>query len=127
MMDGSYKLDRVETLKKNSDFRRVYSRGVSFVNPALVTYVFKNRAGNCRLENCRLGITTSKKIGNAVKRNRSRRVIRAAYRAVSGEITAKGCSIVFVARGKTASMKSTEIEVVMRQHLRKAGLIEENQ
>ena len=119
-------MERVVKLKKNSDFRRVYSRGVSFVNPALVTYVLKNRAGNCRLEKSRLGITTSKKIGNAVKRNRSRRVILAAYRAISSELNADGCSIVFVARGKTASLKSTEIEVVMRQHLTKAGLLKEN-
>ena len=119
-------MERVLKLKKNSDFRRVYSRGVSFVNPALVTYVFKNRAGNCRLNECRVGITTSKKIGNAVRRNRSRRVIIAAYRAIIGELTAEGCSIVFVARGKTASLKSTEIEAVMRQHLIKAGLLKEN-
>jgi ribonuclease P protein component len=73
-----------------------------------------------------LGITTSKKIGNAVRRNRSRRVILAAYRALSAEIiNADGCSIVFVARGRTASLKSTEIEVIMRQHLTKAGLIKE--
>ena len=120
-------MERVVKLKKNSDFRRVYSRGISFVNPALVTYVLKNRAGNCRLERNRLGITTSKKIGNAVKRNRSRRVILAAYRALSAEIVnADGCSIVFVARGKTAHLKSTEIEVIMRQHLTKAGLLKEN-
>ena len=119
-------MERVVKLKKNSDFRRVYSRGVSFVNPALVTYVLKNRAGNCRLEKSRLGITTSKKIGNAVKRNRSRRVILAAFRAVSADIiNTDGCSIVFVARGKTASLKSTDIEVIMRQHLTKAGLIKE--
>lgn len=73
-----------------------------------------------------MGITTSKKIGNAVRRNRSRRVILAAYRALSAEIiNADGCSIVFVARGRTASLKSTEIEVIMRQHLTKAGLIKE--
>lgn len=119
-------MERIVKLKKNSDFRRVYSRGVSFVNPALVTYVLKNRAGNCRLEKNKLGITTSKKIGNAVRRNRSRRVILAAYRALSAEIiNADGCSIVFVARGRTASLKSTEIEVIMRQHLTKAGLIKE--
>jgi len=120
-------LERVLKLKKNSDFRRVYSRGVSFVNPALVTYVLKNRAGNCRFEKNRLGITTSKKIGNAVKRNRSRRVILAAYRAVSADLkNTEGSSIVFVARGKTSSLKSTDIEIVMRQHLTKAGLLKEN-
>ena len=109
------------TLKENTDFTRTYYRGKSIANPALVVYSRKNGAGFCRV-----GITTSKKIGNAVKRNRSRRVILAAYRAISSELNADGCSIVFVARGKTASLKSTEIEVVMRQHLTKAGLLKEN-
>ena len=41
------------------------------VSPVVVTYVLKNRAGTVRV-----GITTSKKIGGAVQRNRARRVIR---------------------------------------------------
>lgn len=104
------------TLNTNSDFRRVYARGKVYTNPALVTYVLKNRAGICRI-----GITASKKIGNAVQRNRARRVIRAAAEmlpAFSG-----GFDIVFVARTKTIRMKSTEIRTVMEQQLLKAGVI----
>ena len=55
-------------------------RGTSYANPALVTYFMKNRAGICRI-----GITTSKKIGNAVERNKSRRLIRAAFQNVYKE------------------------------------------
>ena len=51
------------TLNSNSDFRRIYARGKVYTNPALVIYVMKNRAGICRI-----GITTSKKIGNAVEK-----------------------------------------------------------
>ena len=77
------------TLKSNSDFRRLYNRGKAVTDPALVVYYSKNRAGICRI-----GITTSKKIGNAVERNRSRRIIRAAYVKINKNIRF-GYDIVF--------------------------------
>lgn len=69
------------TLKENKDFRRLYYRGKSKASPVLVTYVMKNRVGETRV-----GITTSKKIGIAVKRNRARRVIRAAFSEFEAQI-----------------------------------------
>ena len=105
------------TLKSNSDFRRIYARGKVYTNPALVIYVMKNRAGICRI-----GITTSKKIGNAVERNRSKRVIRAAFRSVIKEIDG-GYDIIFVARGRTKYTKSTELCGIMRKQFLSAGVI----
>lgn len=114
---------KAETLNRNSDFRRVYARGRSYTNPALVTYVKKNRAGICRF-----GITSSKKIGNAVERNRSRRLIRAAFRDVYGNHAEQlqGYDIIFVARVKTRFRKSTDLSKIMVKHLREAGLLTEN-
>lgn len=107
----------VRTLKANSDFRRAYARGKSYTNPALVTYAVKNRAGICRV-----GITTSKKIGCAVERNRARRIILAAYRELSQRVK-PGYDIVFVARTKTVYKKTTDILPVMEQQLISAGVI----
>ena len=103
------------TLNTNSDFRRAYARGKVYTNPALVTYVIKNRAGICRI-----GVTASKKIGNAVQRNRARRVIRAAAEMLPQ--VAGGYDVVFVARTKTVRKKSTEIVKIMEQQLRTAGV-----
>ena len=61
------------TITSNRDYQRIYRRGRSIVSPVLVTYAFKTKNNNLRI-----GITTSKKVGKAVKRNRCRRVIRAA-------------------------------------------------
>lgn len=108
------------TLKSNVDFRRIYARGHSYANPALVTYVRKNCAGICRI-----GITSSKKIGNAVERNKSRRLIRAAFREVYKTYgdQLQGYDFIFIARVKTRYRKSTDLVPVMVQHLKKAGLI----
>ena len=107
------------TIKSNCDFRRIYGKGKSFQSPALVSYVLKNRAGICRI-----GITTSKKIGNAVERNRSRRVIRAAYSMIEDRIQGN-YDFVFVARAKTKYIKSTKLAEMMLSQLTQAGVIDE--
>lgn len=105
------------TVKSNSDFRRAYARGKSYPDPALVTTVIKNRAGVSRI-----GITTGKKIGGAVQRNRARRVIRAAFAEIGGGVK-PGYDIIFIARSKTCFVKSTQLVPVMRRHLTAAGLL----
>ena len=103
-------------LNLNKDFRRLYGRGHSHVSPVLVTYVMKNRRGVIRY-----GITTGKKVGCAVRRNRARRVIEAAARECIGD-AASGADNVFVASAKTPCAKSGEIAAIMRKHLEAEGL-----
>ena len=71
-----------------------------------------------------MGITTSKKIGNAVERNRSRRIIRAAFRELTPSVNG-GYDFVFVARSRTKHLKSTDIQKIMLHQLNKAGVIKE--
>ena len=111
-------MDVIVPMKENRDFRRVYARGRSYVSPSLVTYVLKNR--NAAL---RVGITTGKKVGNAVKRSRSRRVIREAYRQTYPRLK-KGYDVVFVARGRTPVVKSTEVYRAMMKQFRDAGVLQ---
>ena len=106
----SYMPREAQKLTFNTDFRRAYNRGKCFRFPDVVVYINKNRTGTVRY-----GITSSKKIGNAVTRNRARRVIRAAF--YSSDIAVKkGYDIVFVARSSTAGKKSGELI----PHIRKA-------
>lgn len=107
------------TIKENREFRRAYRRGTCYTSGVLVTYVLKRRSGGFRI-----GVTVGKKLGNAVTRNRARRVIRAAWRAVEPEAVGSA-DLVFVARGRTPACKSTEIARVLRNQLRAAGLIRE--
>ena len=106
-----------DTLKLNMEFRRVYGRGKSFVAPTLVTYALK-RKGN----GVRVGITAAKKVGCAVKRNRARRVIRAAFLQLAPKIQ-PGWDIVFVARTRTPETKSTALAETMKSQLENAGVL----
>lgn len=106
------------TICNNYEFRRAYAKGKSFVSPVVVTYVMKNRRNETRV-----GITTSKKVGNAVARSRCRRVIRAAYQPLLPQIK-PGYDLVFVARTRTCFVKSDEVHRVIAGHLKKAGLLQ---
>ncbi len=108
------------TLKKNLEFKRVYKKGHAYVSRLLVSYVLKRHTHYKGV-----GITASKKTGNAVKRNRSRRIILAAYRKISPHIK-PGYDMVFVARTATSDSKSSDILKVMKKHLLQAGAIMES-
>ena len=105
------------TVNRNTDFRRMYWRAKSAAAPALVCYAMKNRLGVTRY-----GITTGKKIGKAVQRNRARRVIREAYRSLLPEIGA-GWDLVFVARTRTVFSKTPAVEQAMRKNLTALGVL----
>jgi ribonuclease P protein component len=108
---------KITPITGNRDFQRIYRRGKSCVSPGLVTYVLKNKNNNLRI-----GITTSKKVGKAVKRNRSRRLIRAAFSNLNVDRN-QSFDVIFVARTKTCYLKSYEVERYMREHLTTLGLL----
>lgn len=108
---------KIITLKENRNFRYLYTRGKSKVSPILVIYVIRNR-----LSVTRIGVTASKKVGNAVMRNRSRRIITEAYRQISPNVK-PGFDLVFVARGRTPFVKSTDILNVMSVYLKQFGVL----
>ena len=92
------------SLTNNKDFLRLYKKGFYVNSKDCVVYYQKTK-----LPFNRLGITTGKKIGNAVKRNRARRVIRSAY-AHSEILFPLGYDIVVVARPSACEVKSDKIE-----------------
>lgn len=102
-------------IKENRDFRRAYSRGKSYVSPYIVVYANKNRTGQRRL-----GITAGKKIGNAVCRNRAKRLIFAAFTACENEIP-QGYDFIIVARTRILSAKSTEVAVSLKKLISSIG------
>ena len=107
------------TLKKNSDFRRLYSRGKSAVNPYMVVYWRKNKENTCRV-----GYTVSTKLGNAVTRNRVRRRLREIYR-LNLPAMRPGVDIVIVARKRCVGAKYRKMNEAYLKACSELGLITE--
>lgn len=102
------------TLKLNKEFKRTYFQGQFKPHPLLVTYMVKNNQ-----KTVRYGITTSKKIGSAVQRNRARRIIRQAFWELmqEGELNLNGYDFVFVARTDTPKAKTQQIKALMKKQI----------
>ena len=93
-----------ESLKRNSDFQRVYREGKSYANRYLVLYVLQNQT-----ERNRLGISVSKKVGNSVVRHRMARLIRESYR-LQEDMFNSGLDIVVIARAGAKEATYRQIE-----------------
>lgn len=92
-----------EMLNDNKIFLLLYKKGKPIISKWLVIYVRKNN-----LPYNRLGITAGKKVGNAVKRNRAKRVIRQVYRENELKLPI-GIDIVIVARAYLPDVKSNVV------------------
>lgn len=108
---------KLKAVNQNREFLRAYKRGKGYVDSLVVMYVIKNRYGFTRF-----GITSSKKVGNAVKRNRARRVLRQSVRNIGFDMNA-GYDIILVSRAKTAYVKQQQVEAQLRNLAQQAGLI----
>ena len=70
----------------------------------------------------RVGFTATKKIGNAVKRNRARRRLRAAVRDVLSEANAAAADLVIVARQGTIKRPYSDLKNDLAAALRRLGI-----
>jgi len=98
-------------LNDNRDFLTLYKKGRYVISKVAVVYYRKNK-----LPYNRLGITAGKKVGNAVCRNRAKRIIRQAYR--ENELNMPiGYDFVIVARSSTGNgrVKSTEVSQFLKK------------
>ena len=86
---------KIIAIKENHLFSKVYAKGKKASEKTIAVYVLNNYKTN----ETKLGITTGKKLGNAVERSRARRLIREAFRIVQNKYAFKRpYLIVIVAR-----------------------------
>ena len=110
-------MKNTETITENKIFTRLYGKGRTAVSGSAVVYYRQNN-----LHKNRLGLTSTKKIVCAVKRNRARRVIREAYRLLEDRLKV-GYDIVIVARTKATSVTMFAVKSDLERAFRTAGLI----
>jgi ribonuclease P protein component len=107
------------TLRRARDFQKLYDEGRAYHCQDFVLIV--RHTGE---RPARVAFVTSRKVGNAVRRNRARRVLRAALRSLDElDLSQLEIHAAFVARASCAEEKTQVIRREMREVLGAAGLI----
>ncbi|MFS0615332.1 ribonuclease P protein component [Lederbergia ruris] len=104
-------------IKKNDDFQAVFKKGKSVANRQFVVYILKKE----EQENFRIGLSVSKKVGNAVKRNQIKRYIRQVFHELSPQIK-RGNDYVIIARKPVAEMDYHQTKKSL-QHVLRLGKV----
>jgi ribonuclease P protein component len=91
-------------IKKNAEFRKIYNSRKSVADRNMVLYFLSNDK-----EDCRFGFTVSKKIGNAVTRNRIRRLFGEVCR-LNKEKFPVGYDFILLARREIVGLDFSQIE-----------------
>lgn len=99
-----------------TDFQWIYEHGEAVRNQLLVLHYQKNEE-----EFCRVGYSVSKRLGNAVARNRVKRRLREAMRSVAKEIE-PGYDLILSARVRCGSAEYREIVAAVVDVVTRAGL-----
>lgn len=107
-----------EVLRDKKDFSALYNRGKSVGERCLVLIYRKNG-----LSYNRRAFLASKKVGNSVKRNRARRLMKEAFRNFEDDLK-KGYDVLFIARQSIIHLKCSEVTKSMKSALIKGNLKE---
>ena len=117
-------------IREHHLYNKTITRGKRFVGKYVAVYILRDfaaerlmRAHPQKLYVNRLGLSVSKKLGNAVKRNRSKRLIRAAYDQVKGSLRT-GNLIVISPRNAILSVKSTDVCEELKTAFAELGLLQ---
>ncbi|MBQ7337398.1 MAG: ribonuclease P protein component [Clostridia bacterium] len=114
---------KLAAIKEHHLYNKAYQKGNRASGQSITVYVLRDYAAHRlmlahpqHLTVNRVGISVSKKIGGACVRNRAKRIIREAYRAILREGQLKvGFLVVIAAKPEIATKKSGEIESELRR------------
>jgi ribonuclease P protein component len=117
---GTLGFPRSSRLKQQGEFARARAGGQRLVCGCLIANVLPRP----ELAAPRLGVVTSKKVGNAVIRSRARRLLRESFRLHQHELTGP-VDLVLVARPSIVGKKFAEVERDFMRVLRQARIVEQ--
>jgi len=104
-------------IKKNKEFQTAFQKGQSFANRQFVVYSLPKEGQ----DHFRIGLSVSKKIGNAVTRNRIKRYVRQSIFELNEQL-AIGNDYVIIARKPAADMDFFEVKKSLT-HVLKVGKV----
>lgn len=105
-------------VKRQQDFDKIFAAKHSFANKKFVIYKLDGQH-----EHYRVGLSVSKKLGNAVTRNRVKRLIRHSVRELSGQIAAE--DFVVIARPGCESLDFHELKKNLKHVLKLSKIYHE--
>ena len=109
-------MKREQRLTQKSQYTSVYSQGKSWVNELLVMKAIPNG-----LELSRFGFSVSKRVGNAVVRNRVRRRLRECLLLTPCK---PGWDIVFIARNPASKVDYHQLKKAVEELTLRANLLQ---
>ncbi len=111
-------LKRRYRLTDKERFRQVRQTGRSYAHPLVVLCLLPTAAPTNRC-----GFTASRRIGNAVSRNRARRRLSEALRLV-WDLVEPGCDMVWIARPGIGEAAFSDLQAACVRLLRRAGALQ---
>ena len=104
-------------LTRSTDFKRVRRSGKSYAHPLVVLYAQKSDGPGVQV-----GVAAGLAVGNAVKRNRAKRLLRAAMSEFLPQ-TVPGSTLVLIARSPLSESDFYQTRAALENLLKRAGLL----
>lgn len=111
-----YKLSKQNILRKNKQFQCIYRNGKSYANKYMVLYVMPING-----KQTSVGFAAGKRLGNAVVRNRTKRLLREAYRLHQSAI--KPNFYLLVGRKPMVGVKYAAVSKAFEDLCARAGIV----
>lgn len=112
-------LQKQHRLTRRREFKTVFAGGRTYVHRLLILKVLRRRDE----QPGRFGFVTSASVGNAVVRNRAKRLMRETIRLLGDTLRSSGTDIVIIGRPPARDATFAEISQAINELLRKAGLL----
>ena len=117
MGEGKAQVKRCFRLTRSTDIKRVRRSGKSYAHPLVVLYVLKSDGPETKV-----GVSAGLAVGNAVKRNRAKRLLRAAMKELL-PLTDSGCELLLIGRSPLAMANVHQTRDALMNVLKRAGLL----
>lgn len=108
-------------VKKNKEFQEIFQKGKSFANRQFVIYILQRPDQ----QHFRIGLSVSKKLGNAVMRNQIKRYIRQAFYEMENDLR-NDYDYIIIARKPVTDMNFFEIKKSLIHVLKLANVYTAN-
>jgi len=100
---GTQTFGKHERVRKRKEFQAAYEKGARFSSDNFIVFVHNNQSGTKRL-----GVTVTKKVGNSVKRNRAKRLLREFFRLNKDKIP-ESRDVIIIAKKDISSLKYQDV------------------